>query len=912
MTDRTHARAPSARPSESIERLEDRRLLSGATGGGTPLGPPETIPNNGLPTVNLTYDLSSRYQTWDGTGAAMNTWKYGGSYDDPQFYNDLVGDAGVNIVRVPLWQGLENVNDNDDPNVLNLSGFSSQSLAPAMRFVQEFKKRSPDVEVLASVWTPPYWMKTNGAQNEGGTLRADMYEEFAEYLTAYVKLAQRDYGVQIDVLSLQNEPFFIEWYESAVYTPGQMLKLMKTVKSRFDSEGITTRLIAPEDLNFYDRFRWWADAITGDPEVADTDFVWGTHFIPPNTLPDVQNTVRTSGKPLWLTESGGANTNDWRAALHLGDTITHLMNDGDLSAFLDWQFDGDGHSSLYQNDAKAPRYYALKHFAHWIRPGAQRVGLSASNADFDGDNYQDVHATAWYDPARNAETLVMTNTHGAIAGRVHVSGVAGGAAAWHAWVSDPSAKFADAPITPDATGNGFTVTVPAFGIVTLYNGTSDPVQWTPANTGRGSPQYVQAIDPTFLNPLNQAALEGSYYGVTNHVVGTNYLTDFSNGRNALFLAAASPRSESVQVESWLIDHGADPNDLDVDGITPTMVAASNPWIDYSYNQNLSVLKLRNLVDRGGSLTAKDFKGRTALHWAATTAQYDYGESKAQDPRVVQYLLSAGADKNKVDRSGKRPADWAAEMGNTANRTVINAWTGDTAAPELLDRTYDLDRQLMVAFNFDEAMAGLTAAQLKNAVRLHLLNANGGIAASVPFAGTTSTLPAGNTRLEVMPSPYTLPDGYLRLDAEAGTGAALRDVAGNAFQGALGSFWFLNGDADGDKHVGTSDFLIVRQNFGKRGVGFAGGDFDFDGVVGNSDFSILRRQMGKSLGPAPAGFGDAPLPGTPPTGTTPVVSGRPGSSPPADMRLPYSASPFAASLIAFPDGGKGDDSLDQLR
>ena len=892
----------------------------------TPFAPTAAAVSSGagLPTVELAYDKTQRFQTWDGAGASMDTWRFGGSYNDPQFYNDVVGDVGVNIVRVALWQGLENVNDNADPDVLNLDGFSSQSLAPAMTFVQQFQKRNPDVKVLASVWTPPYWMKTNGAHSWGGALRADMYEEYAEYLTAYVKLAQRDYGVDIDAISLQNEPFFIEWYESALYTPGQMLKLMQTVGDRFAREGITTRLVAPEDLNFYDRFGWWADTLLSDPQVADSDFIWGTHVAPEVTLPDIAAVVRSSGNPLWLTESGGANTDDWSAAIHLSDTMANMMNKGDLSAFLDWQFDGDGHSSLYKAGRKYPRYYALKHYAHWIRPGAQRVGLSAANTDFNGDNYQDALATAWYDPASDAETLVLTNKSQNDA-YFHVKGVEG---AWRGWSSDANVQFAAIPISGatgtatdaggtagDSTGE-ITVKVPARGMVTLYNGLSDPVDWTPADTNRGNPQYVLAPDPT-NTPVRQAALEASYSNLTRAATPQNIRDRFANGRDALFLTAAAARYETVAVENYLIDHGASPNDVDYEGITPLMVAASNPWIEWTYDQNLSVLKTQNLVDRGGSLTAKDYKGRTTLHWAATTAQFDYNASKAQDPRVVNYLLSAGADKNKVDRFGKRPADWAAELGNYANLAALNAWASDTAAPELLDRTTDLEKNLTISVNFDEAMAGLSDAQLKAAVRLRLLAADGSAAADVAYNGLAATLAAGNTRLEVSPNPYQMPDGYFRLEADPAATPALRDEAGNAFQGALASFWFLGGDANHDKTVGLGDFAVLRNNFGRRGVGFSGGDFDFNGVVDLTDFAILRRQFGKRLGPVPAGFADVPVPGTPPAGpgggnalravfVGPAAGGSLPVTPGGRFLGPGGRSPFGEQPVDPSHAGSDDD------
>jgi ankyrin repeat protein len=74
--------------------------------------------------------------------------------------------------------------------------------------------------------------------------------------------------------------------------------------------------------------------------------------------------------------------------------------------------------------------------------------------------------------------------------------------------------------------------------------------------------------------------------------------------------------------SWLLEHGADVNALDMEHNTPLMVAARR-------NSGLKVLRL--LVEAGASLTEKDRHGDSALAQAERN-----GKAKA-----AEYLRSLG-------------------------------------------------------------------------------------------------------------------------------------------------------------------------------------------------------------------------------------------------------------------------------
>lgn len=78
-----------------------------------------------------------------------------------------------------------------------------QVLIPVL---QEVRAINPDLRLIASPWSPPAWMKTNG-RLEGGRLRDEdrAYEAYAAYLVRFLS-EYRDAGLEIDYLTVQNEP----------------------------------------------------------------------------------------------------------------------------------------------------------------------------------------------------------------------------------------------------------------------------------------------------------------------------------------------------------------------------------------------------------------------------------------------------------------------------------------------------------------------------------------------------------------------------------------------------------------------------------------------------------------------------------------------------------------------------------
>jgi glucosylceramidase len=94
-----------------------------------------------------------------------------------------------------------------DPRLRDFSiAHDKAYIIPALR---EMLAVNPEVKVLASEWSPPAWMKANGALNnlhgQGTPLRAD-YAVLAFYIAEFI-VAYQQHGIAIWGLTPQNEPY---------------------------------------------------------------------------------------------------------------------------------------------------------------------------------------------------------------------------------------------------------------------------------------------------------------------------------------------------------------------------------------------------------------------------------------------------------------------------------------------------------------------------------------------------------------------------------------------------------------------------------------------------------------------------------------------------------------------------------
>lgn len=268
--------------------------------------------------------------------------------------------------------------------------------------------------------------------------------QFARYVAAYVVGVQQTFHVPIYALSIQNEPTFNEPYNSNSYWQhyannasdpqfARYAQVVKAVGEEFQKDGINTKLIGPEitgpdgpitpgdAVGYFTHQQYNYIAATKADNVPDqygkiaNDYLaayathpFGVQF--PTTSRDTwtyyHNLFQGDGKPLWVTETLGESPVWYQSstdsngilqqdgALVLAQHIHNALAYGNVSAWIYWQTaDGqadspynlmDSSDASVQNpersDAPNYKYDVVKHYSHFIRPGAVRIAVGPVDA----------------------------------------------------------------------------------------------------------------------------------------------------------------------------------------------------------------------------------------------------------------------------------------------------------------------------------------------------------------------------------------------------------------------------------------------------------------------------------------------------------------------------------------------------
>jgi len=548
--------------------------------------------------LNASVNAAQTYQTIDAIGAATASASQYSGYRQASFYNNLVGDLGLTAVRSALEPGWEPVNDDANPNTTDLANFNDAAIANTMQFFQQMKARGVNTFLL-SVFSAPAWMKTNDATLSGGQLRPDMRDEFAEFVTSAVLQAKQKYGVDITAVSIANEPWFTESFNSMVWTPSELRDTIKVVAARFKQAGLATQIVAPEEVSSIYRETQYLNTIAADPEANADVPIWGTHYINEQDGKTLAANAAANGKKIWYTEVGDGSA-DLAGAMGLARGIDSALLKGNASAWFNWQITGsNANETLMNGTTPNLKYYALKQFAHWVRPGMVRVGTAYS-----GDA---VRVAAFKDLSTDAFSIVLSNNRTT---DVDVSLSLNG--------TDIPAEFQQYrtsatencvtldPITGAAT---ITVHMPAGSITTLYAGLDLPM---PTNTTAAS--FVAAQGPAgayLTDALHTAAFKGDLTTVKQLIAdGADVNSVAPNGWTPLFEAAASSYNKSDQIITALLQAGADPQHRDLNGMTALHVAAMSEIPAFGTVSSIAANRINLLIAAGIDVNALDNFGRT--------------------------------------------------------------------------------------------------------------------------------------------------------------------------------------------------------------------------------------------------------------------------------------------------------------
>ena len=104
----------------------------------------------------------------------------------------------------------------DDVNLNHFSIEHDRSML--IPFIKDaMREASEHLKILASPWSPPAWMKSNGKMNNGGKLKKMYRKSWANYYCKFIE-AYKQEGVTIWGVSIQNEPAAKQIWDSCLYT----------------------------------------------------------------------------------------------------------------------------------------------------------------------------------------------------------------------------------------------------------------------------------------------------------------------------------------------------------------------------------------------------------------------------------------------------------------------------------------------------------------------------------------------------------------------------------------------------------------------------------------------------------------------------------------------------------------------
>ena len=338
-------------------------------------------------TITVTVD-SVRHQTVTGFGAAA-CWGAMKPIDDVEIIKLLYGEdspVGLNIVRMEISPNTKGDIKSPWDTPYDWHGY--------LPVIKEAKSRG--AIVYGCPWSPPGEYKTNGIAGGGnsedqgyqrGELRTDHYAKFFPWLNSFLAY-MHSYKADVDVVSIQNEPDWWVNYSGCLYSPEQLVTLVKENAHLLKKDQYKVKLMSAESLNFNPKY---TDPLLNDTASCKYIDMIGGHLYgtpPLDYMAQSAKTAKKYGKHVWMTEHSvecGDRLPNWHDELIFAEEVNESMLAG-ANAYVywymiaHWAFVGSGETKYGAGNEYGKllrRGYVMSHFAKHVT-GSTRLGSKAN------------------------------------------------------------------------------------------------------------------------------------------------------------------------------------------------------------------------------------------------------------------------------------------------------------------------------------------------------------------------------------------------------------------------------------------------------------------------------------------------------------------------------------------------------
>lgn len=338
-----------------------------------------------------------RIQPWRGFGGCFNELGWDAllgltAEKREAVLHSLFGLEGCNFThcRLPLGASdyaLEWYSHNECPDDLSMSQFTvardEKYLIPYIKAAQALQ---PNLELFASPWSPPTWMKHPRAYNYGTLIKTPaIYKAYALYFVRFIQ-AYHKHGIKIDQVHLQNEPRADQKFPSCLWTGPEMGDFIREylVPAFREHELRVDTYLGTLNTHDFDGF-FLPAFLDCQGTIAGVGLQWdGKGMIQRihEAFPQL---------PITQTENEcGDGLQSWDYAEYVFRLIQHYLANG-ASAYVYWnmvlQAGGKSTWGWSQNamitvdtasgeTTFTHEFYLVKHFAHFIGPGARLIEIS--------------------------------------------------------------------------------------------------------------------------------------------------------------------------------------------------------------------------------------------------------------------------------------------------------------------------------------------------------------------------------------------------------------------------------------------------------------------------------------------------------------------------------------------------------
>lgn len=387
----------------------------------------QTIDYTNRTTHDILIDLNATQQTIHGFGTCFNElgWTSLCMLNDAdresimrEMFEPGIG-ANFTICRMPLgandfsrdWYSYD-----ETPGDFSLEHFSiendKETLIP---FIKNAKKYNPDIKIWASPWSPPVWMKNNGhyacsipssffaeefhtdiKPEQTGKEGTDMFNQDPQYMESYALYFQkfieayRNEGIDIFMVMPQNEFNSCQPFPSCTWTVDGLNRFIRDyLGPRMDSLNVQVMFGTMERPD-----PKMVETVLNDPitkkYISGVGFQWAGKY----SIGAIHK--QYPELTLYQTEQEcGNGANDWNACNYAWDLMKHYLNNG-VGVYEYWNtslkkggmsrwgwrqnslvtVDPDNHTFAYTYE-----YYLMKHFSHYIMPGAKKLNVTGEFSD---------------------------------------------------------------------------------------------------------------------------------------------------------------------------------------------------------------------------------------------------------------------------------------------------------------------------------------------------------------------------------------------------------------------------------------------------------------------------------------------------------------------------------------------------